>query len=289
MDEIRLSSESFHRDLAEVHEWLAIRGFSKFDRFRHYKSAIEKLSALERTRSAEEIYRIGEGSGSASETFSAFFEGGEFVRVLRTLISKQVEIPDEVVRRALEGPWDAALEDQHSSLGRNAAFELVMAAVVAQQDLHPRLGTSNPDVEFVFHSHRVMMECKRIFSAKRLLDNVADSIGQLGRCVQIDRGEIGLVAVSVSRLAHEGNGYFEMKSEREANAFLHSGLQRMISDFERELMSLSRPCVAGVIFHVSCPFYIQEKGFTPLSAGMVFPGDQSLRSFMGELSDVLRV
>lgn len=289
MSMTRLDKSTFLEDWGELDRWLSSRGFVQTDRFRRYKANIEEMAKLESKSNAAKVFSQVENEGRLTEILSSYVEGIEFVEALKTLRDKQIVIPDELLRKALDGPADAARENRKSNQGRNAMFELAMAAMAAKQDLCPILNQTNPDVEFHFQGRRVLLECKRVFSDKRLLDNVSKAIQQLSKCVNTSDADIGLVAISISRLAHQGSGYWEAPSVEQGRAYFAQEMRRLVADFDRRLQQLIRPSTAGVIFFVSGPLHVQDIGHTVATEGLVYPMNLGETDFLRRLASALRV
>ena len=95
-------------------------------------------------------------AGRVTEILASYVEGAEIVDVLMSLRAGQVEIPDELLRRALDGAPDSARESTKNNQGRNAMFELSIGAMLARQNLKPRLSMNNPDVEFRFENRQIL-------------------------------------------------------------------------------------------------------------------------------------
>lgn len=286
----RLNSASFRSQIDELDAWLISRGFTQRDRFRRYKSNLDEMEHRGRkVGNRAQLFSDVEDEGRLSEILSSYVDVIEFVTTFTILRKKNVDIPQHLLKKALDGPADATKERPTSNAGRNAMFELVMAAVIANQDLAPILGQENPDIEFKFKDRRVLLECKRVFSANSLKDNISTAIDQLDKCVNVSAKDIGIVSVSVSRLAYQGNRYLVTSSSSEGNAYLANELHHLITDFDSRLKSLSTPSVAGIIFNVSCPLYVQNRGFTVSTAGMLYPMDLQEREILLQLAKTLHV
>jgi hypothetical protein len=289
VDITRLDQSTFRADLEELDQWLSDRGFIQRDRFRLYKANIEEMTRLEDRSDAAQVFSRVENEGRVTEILSSYVEGIEFVDALTTLRAKQITIPDHLLSKVLDGPPDAARENHKSNQGRNAMFELSMGAMVAKQDFHPVLGQANPDVEFQFQGRRVLLECKRVFSDKRVLDNIADAIRQLDKSVDTGNADIGLVAISISRLAHQGNGYWEATSLEQGRAYLAQAMRRLVGDLDARLRKLVRPSTAGVVFFVSGPLRVENIGYTVATEGIVYPMNLAETGFLRQLASALRV
>lgn len=205
------------------------------------------------------------------------------------LSEARADILDALLRRVLDGPADASREDHRSNQVRNAMFELSMGAMVAKQDLPPTFGLGNPDVSFQFQGRTVCMECKCVLSQRRILDNVSEAVHQLENCVRPENGDVGLVVMSVFRLAHQGNGYWQTPSLEIGRAFLADELRRMVSDLDPRLAQLDRSHAAGIIFFVSGPLCVDNIGFTVTGEGIVYPLNPAESAFLHDFATTARL
>ena len=244
----RLDTTSFFNDLAELDGWLASKGFAKRDRLRVYKANLEAMAEREKTSDAAQVYSEVEKAGKTTEILTSYVEGIEFVDALKCLREKQVEIPAALLKKALAGPSDAVRENHNSNQGRNAMFELLMASMVARQNLFPILGQVNPDVEFQFQGRRVLMECKRVLSVNKVIANITQAVKQLDKSVDGNKADVGVVAISISRLAHQGDGFWTVASSDTPHAFLAEGVRKVIQELDPQLRRLDAPAVAGILF-----------------------------------------
>jgi len=286
---IPLNQSSFFADLNELDRWLEERGFHQRDRLRIYKANLAEMVERERKNQPGEVFARVQDEGRLSEILSSYAEGIEFVEALTVLRRKQVAIPDALLKRLLDGPADASRENHKSNQGRNAMFELLMGAMLAKQDLQPVFGKTNPDVEFQFRQRRVLMECKRVLSERKILDNIAEGVHQLEKCVRPEERDIGLVALSVSRMAHQGNGYWKAPTLEAGRQFLARELYRMVDDLNARLAKLSCSHAAGIIFYVSSPLYVENVGYTVAGEGLVYPLNLTESEFLHELATTARI
>jgi hypothetical protein len=269
----RLNDTTFFADLDEIDKWLVCRGFRQRDRLRTYKANIEEMIRREQGAHPAQVFAHVKAAGRITEILTSYVEGIEFVNALTCLRGKQIAIPDELLRKVLDGPRDAAQEDNKSNQGRNAMFELLMGAMAARADLRPILGQANPDVEFQFQGRRVFMECKRVMSKRAIVDRISEAIRQLAKRVDSGKADIGLVAICISRLIHQGNGYWnvDVPSPDVPDHFLSQFLQWIIARLDNRLQTLQQPSVSGIVFYVSSPFRVPNIGYTPATQGMVYP------------------
>ena len=102
----RFDHSSLFGDLDEIDAWLARRGFAQRNRLRIYR---ENLIAMRDTdHDAATIHSQIQEAGRMNEILASYVEGFELSDALKCLLDNQVEIPDELLKRSLDGHADAA-------------------------------------------------------------------------------------------------------------------------------------------------------------------------------------
>jgi hypothetical protein len=285
----RLNEGDFLEQFEDIDAWLNGLGFGCRDRLRQYKSNIEEMGKREARDTPGQLFSEVQNEGRLPEILASYAEAIEFVDTLSCLRKQAVAIPLLTLEKALNGSPDASREDQKSNSGRNAMFELVIASMAAKQNLQPILGTGNPDVEFLFRGRTFKIECKRVLSGKKILDKCSEAIHQLENCVELNKGDIGLVAISVSRQFHQGNGYYVAPSVDSGRQSLSSELHQRIEGLYDSLRKSIRPQCAGVVFHATVPIHISAVGFTALSFGILCSFSQEDTELLKVLAEKLRL
>ena len=282
----RFDESSLFGDLDQLDAWLAARGFVQRNRLRIYR---ENLIAMRDTDDdVNSIHLQMQESGRITEILTSYVEGFELSDALKCLLEKQVEIPDELLKRSLDGHADAAKETSKSNQGRNAMFELSVAAAVARQGLRPAFNLDKPDLEFQFEGRRVMMECKRIFSEGGINEAMSVGIRQLRKKVDVSAGDVGLVAVNISRLFNRGDGWWTIKCEAHPVSVLSNMIHRVIAGREENIRRRKEPAIRGMVFYAASPFKVEGLGYIPVRTATVCrleSGDELMR----RLSETLKL
>lgn len=276
-------------DLDELDVWLAGRGITQRNRLRIYRENVIAMRDREKAIGVAEVFTEVQKVGRLTEILASYVEGYEFVDALMCLRAAQVDIPDELLRRALEGTPDAARESPKNNQGRNAMFELSIGAMLARDNLKPKLSTDNPDVEFRFEDRRVLVECKRVLSAERTLDAISEGIRQLRKTVNPSDGELGLVAVNISRVFYRGDGHWEAPANSDVREVL-AGMIRYFIDTKRDGVLRKKDTAAtGAFFYAAAPFRIEGMGYTPARSGMFCAFDLNCDEFLARLASSLHL
>ena len=212
-----------------------------------------------------------------TEILSTMVDSIELVETISVLRQNEVNVPPTLLKRAFSGPTDVFKEDESSNHARNAMFELSMGAMVARQGLRPALNTGNPDVSFQFEGRSVKMECKRVLSESKIMERLREGIKQLGKSVQTGSSDVGLVAISLSKLLNPGDKFLVADSPHDA---LSDEITKALRANEQSLGSMTRPQAAGFLFYVSSASLVPGKGYTPVRAGTFFPLNMAEKPFL---------
>jgi hypothetical protein len=278
---------SIMQQLAEIDSWLRTRGISPQGRIQRYaKNILEMKRSHHELNDARVIYEQMERSGRLTEILSSYVEAIEFVTTINNLRAKGVHIPESILKKILAGPADAATEDADSNAPRNFMFELVIAAFLARHGFTPQLEVE-PDIAVDFEDKQILIACKRVLSEAKIEQRIRDAARQIREHSAADN-HVGLIAISVTRLIYTGEQLWQVESVDAIEPFLQYKTNEIISQRQRALSFLDRSGILGVIFYLSTPIYVLNKGFTPVSYRMVFPTEPTkdlLGRFMARFRD----
>ena len=287
MENTSFKEASFFPDLGKIDAWLSQRGFKNNDRLRNYRTILSKLVCLEESGGRAAAYEWLLKRRSPGENLSAFMDGWEIVDALKCLRAEKVEVPDELLKRALGGPKDASQENSNNNQGRNATFELTVGAMVARQNLHPVLSTGNPDVEFRFEDRRVLIECKRVLEGRSAMRTATEGIRQLRKQVRAADCEVGIVAVNISREFYRGDRCLEVLAGTEPREALYERISLFIDAHREAILGMNCEAAAGAFFYAAAPFRLEDGRFMLSRAGTFCPFDVGGNEFLGRLAQRL--
>lgn len=276
-------------DLDELDAWLAGRGITQRNRLRIYRENLIDMRNREKVSSVAEIFTEVQKDGRLNEILTSYVEGCELVDALMCLRSAKIDLPDELLRRAVEGTPDASRENPKNNQGRNAMFELSIGAMLARDNLTPKLSIDNPDVEFEFENRRILVECKRVLSAERTLDALSEGIHQLRKTVNTSAGELGLVAVNISRVFYRGDGYWVAPLGSNAHVILAEMIHRFIDKIRDKILRNKDIVATGALFYAAAPFRIEELGYIPAKSGVFCAFDLKRDEFLARLASSLHL
>jgi len=283
---IRGLDDQFQAELVDILAWAHQLGITSHTRFHIYKSNIEWLRAHDGVDERPRVYAQVASEGRLNEMLSTMTESIELVETIPALRRLGVVIPKNLLRRAFSGPADMSLEDRTSNEARNAMFELSVAAMAARRGLTPMLSSTNPDVSFEFGGRLVKIECKRVLSVNRIMERLNEGTKQLKKSVRSATSDIGIVAISLSKLVNPGDRFLVSGSPHEdLSKQLHDALKAN----EQELGRMHRPWASGFIFYLSTAAYVPGRGYIPTNSGTIFPLNLAEREFFKRLAGFLLV
>ena len=274
----RFDQSDIFNDLDKIDAWLDMRGFKQRNRLRIYR---ENLIAMRDTHDdMATIHSQMQEAGRVTEMLTSYVEGFELSDALKCLLDKHVDIPNELLKRSLDGHADAAKETAKNNQGRNAMFELSIAAAIARQGLKPIFNLDKPDLEFQFEGRRMLLECKRVLSENRVDEAMSAGIRQLRKKVNVLADEVGLVAVNVSRLFNSGDGWWTVRADVHPVQALSKMIHRMIEGRETDIRRRKEPSVRGMLFYAASPFKVEGLGYMPVRTATLCrldSGDELMR------------
>src|ERR1700755_1668204 len=124
----RFDESNLFDDLDKIDAWLTGRGFTQRNRLRIYQENLIAMRDIDDDMA--KIHSQMQEAGRGNEMLASYVEGFELSDARKCLLDNKVDIPDEWLERALDGHADAAQETAKSNQGRNAMFELSIAAAV---------------------------------------------------------------------------------------------------------------------------------------------------------------
>lgn len=228
----------------------------------HYLRVIHDWLDQRRTPSAQGA------RNSFPNLVSSFFEIEDFISIHRafgSIAETNLSSVIEKLRRAVNGPIDAAQETPTSTIARNLLFEVVVAALAhrpgkgveaildAQSDTGIRLG-----------GETLWVECKRVTRIEKIEANTRIASTQLQSRLSAEQaaGNRGIVALDVSRILNRGGDIYVSKRDHE----LIANAEGMMEDFIRrhspvwQRVYQRRPStVIGTILRFSFMAFLEDR------------------------------
>jgi len=256
----RTTYQEILKALQEIDGWLCGQGFTKLDRIRQNQRNLGVLvEALE--NHTLDLFQTEANAERRRELMWSLADSMEFTDSINNLRAQGCEIPHEVLKRALDGPVDMGLENQNSSHARNAMFEIAIAGRLAKRGLKPQLG-GEPDVVAQLNDRNLLIPCKRVYSENGLDGNISVAGSKLKRNLirSSDPRDCGIVAISITRIYNQGDKLLAVKNEAALRQKLSEDVDAVRNRCMRRYKDLGHPRIAGVLYHVATPAYLEDLG-----------------------------
>ena len=145
------------------------------------------------------------------------------------------EVPGlaELLKTSVGGPVDRFSQNDTKSASRNHFFEVQVGARLHRIGLevcYPESSPVNGDVETTINSHKIVIQCKRISSIKRIEQRVREGINQLKTHLTVYPQSYGMVAIDISKTVN--SNYECLIVEDQSHA--HEEMTRMMDNFKSE-------------------------------------------------------
>lgn len=184
----------------------------------HYKAG--KVSELLESQDEATLYYVISGATSFIDVYLAFND------------LKDHMVPRRKLTEALRGPllpW----EEQPGTLdthGRNTLFELETAAWFKSCGIPP---CGFDDVEFTFEGNTFNVQCKRVYSSKKVEDNVRTAVDQIS-CRMSDKfKEKGLICLCVDKITDKEGSILEVNDHKEIGPILDKMAHEFVDQYNR--------------------------------------------------------
>jgi hypothetical protein len=153
------------------------------------------------------------------------------------------------------------LEEETPATGgpRNLLFELVMAATLKRTGFHVHLNRIE-DVFFELAGTPCFVECKRVYSQRKLGERIGQAAGQIRTRCDDSRNSraTGIVAVDVSRLLNPGTHLFDCETRDALSVETEHLLEAYRALHISTLQSVQERCVLGVYVYARLPGAVRQ-------------------------------
>jgi len=240
--------------LDRLDSWLVSLGIQpKIDRWH------EAAKMVRRARAEREKVERGGPRSEIDNYVHGLFEAMEALEIFRAFSGERSQALKEKLERALAGPIAPPDEQPKNSAGRNAMFELFLAADWKNRGLPVELG--EPDILVRLAGIPFLVECKRPFYEGSVWPNIEDASRQLGKELDKPGNEDarGIVAISLSRVFTQ-NDLVCFASEDEGRRLITQELLAMVARHHeawriKQFLKFNARIVA-VMFHLAVPWDI---------------------------------
>lgn len=99
-----LTQTNLFENLDEIIRWLGQRSIPQGNRLHIYRKNLIAMRDHDIAGSSAELYTKTAGEGRINEMLASHVEGEEMVDALICLRDRQIDIPQQLLRRAMDGP-----------------------------------------------------------------------------------------------------------------------------------------------------------------------------------------
>lgn len=284
----RLGYAQVLTDLRAANQWLRDLGIpAHADRVELALRVVAEIEAAwEESRKTGQPIRVRD----FGEWAFVLTEGLEFIDIFKAFANGTTPSLLDKLQGAISGPLNPAQETAQNAAGRNAMFELVLAAEWRLKGLRAEPG--EPDITLRIDPFIFSVQCKRPFSSSRraMESNVRRALSQLRDNLEADGGSRGIAAISVSHMLNPGTLIYapQMKTGEEVVARLGGEVERLLRQYDHLWQNRRvHPSIDAVVLHAATPALLPEVGLSRATFTVVNPlGDlssPSLRSFVHAL------
>jgi len=222
------SYSEISQDLSAAISWIKMYGVSVHKtRYEKYQQLLDYWSKAYANVSESE------GNKVFPDFVTAIVEAVSLIRVHKAFQALSKEQTDPLRRRiakAVNGPFDTAMEDSNTNSGRNHLFELVTLAQfhAPSSDLIADLSPAF-DAGFKFFNHQFHIECKRPQSNKGLPKLMKRAINQLGeKLVDVKIYKKALIAIDASKIINPKGITYKANNPQELAEFMSRKVKAFI-------------------------------------------------------------
>lgn len=227
-------------------EWLSSVGARiESTRIQTYRKSLDDLLRLYHAND------VAEGDRRRPEFINLLLEAHELLEIHKGLAG--VTLPDALlprIRMLVHGPESYPRENASASnAGRNAAFELLVASLIAQAGLplNP-MGTS--DVSTTLGNRKLVIECKRPHSPSAAERNREKALKQLKKkYAGIDGARTrGIVALDMTRVLNQDFSTRCYSDPDELNNWLNATMEQLLNQYlPKDAAALHRKTIALIL------------------------------------------
>jgi hypothetical protein len=220
----RIRFEKQFEYLDNTKKWLKIIGINtantRFDKIYNYnKRIIEHDNNNSLNKLLEEYDNL--------ELSLALVDASSFINIYQAFKDEKSHIhPRAKLKKMLKGPYYSWEEDplKGDNESRNILFELETAAFFKKAGVEI-IGFD--DVDFNFEETKFNVQCKRIFSEKKIEENISESANQFTKRMESQGNIKGIICLSIDKLMAKEQLVFKVKTLNE----IKNNLGKLVIEF----------------------------------------------------------
>lgn len=229
-----ISTESYEvvfKQYSAAIQWMSSLGIKLTPgRTSHYERVIRHWKDAYKTASAEE------GRMIFPDFVSSMFEIFDFVSIHKSFQGvppDQLKLVIEKLRKAVNGPINAADETVESTSARNFLFEAVVAAKSHRPDRGVEaIFDAKSDTGIRINAKKIWVECKRVTTVEKIEANARKASSQLESLLarEVGSGHRGIVAMDISKILNWGDKIFVARNDSELLKSIDRTMDQFIAE-----------------------------------------------------------
>jgi len=257
-------------DADEVLSWLkSLRVNVTDSRLVDYRETVRILNDTVKKR----MIAQAQGTPTFIEVCDSFFELSIISSIHKQLKDEKAYPPIRRLRLVTKGPF-LSLDEKKSDPNRQARdfqFELLTLAMMKKQGMVYEPLLANTDVSGIFEERPIIMECKRLWSVKRVEENIQTGISQL--IVKLNQlpdksRPIGLLGLDFTRIETPPGYLLECVSQGEIEKRLGAIAEKYLRYYEYCWSETLDIRFIAVVAYIGATVALQERPW--LSTGHEF-------------------
>lgn len=228
------SYEAIFEQYSAAIQWMSGLGIKlNPGRTSHYARTLGHWKGAYKTASADE------GREIFPDFVGSIFEVFDFVRIykaFRSVPPDQLVFIVEKLRKAVNGPINAAEETSESTVARNFLFE----ALVAARAHRPEMGVeaildAKSDTGIRINGKKIWIECKRVTTLEKIESNARKASSQLEALLdkEVGSGHRGIVAMDISKILNSGDKIYVARNDSELSASVDRMMDQFIAQYSQ--------------------------------------------------------
>jgi hypothetical protein len=200
----------------------------------------------------------------------SLLESMELADFPKTLQRVERSVLKDRLRRVLNGPILPSEEDRNTNEARNIEFELAFASLLSSAGFEVQLPKqSDLDIEARLGDLRLVIECKRLLSQKRLEEHLSDASKQLGNFLDTNRDAKGLIAIDITKLKNLGENVYYAPDFTAAQRGLGDLLEETMRENSDSLRKITDKRIIGLLFYIHTPAYLRKESLLTAAKQLV--------------------
>jgi hypothetical protein len=252
----KITFEDQLKYLKSTKTWLENIGISTSNnRFDKIYNLYKKIVQHHKTKSFDRLFE----ENDKLELGIALNDGFSFINIYQAFKDeKDLILPRSKLRKMLGGPyytWEESSTENNIE-NRNILFELETAAFFKKSGIEI-IGFDDND--FIFEGNKFNVQCKRIFSEKRIQDNIDESASQFTKKMAIKPNLKGIICLSIDKLIGLEELLFKVKNINEIKDVLGNVVLNFTNKYRYICNKIVNINILAVLFFFHASAVLEEE------------------------------